>query len=174
MSDAPLHGHGGHEWFWEPGDERLIYPLKDLFKMYLDSVGRNSTLILGVTPATNGLIPAADARRLKEFGNEIKRIFGKPLASTHGRGVELTVETRGTDFEYVVLQEDIRKGERVREYVLETLQHGTWQPLARGTCIGHKHIHQFAAPVTATKIRLRIGKSIATPIISKLEIYTGK
>ncbi len=174
MSDAPLRGHGGHEWFWEPGDERLIYPLKDLFKMYLHSVGRNSTLILGVTPNTNGLIPVADARRLKEFGDEIKRVFGKPLAATYGTGVEFVLETGSDEFNYLVLQENIRKGERVREYVLEAMQNGTWHLVAKGTCIGHKRIHQLDAPVTAEQIRLRVVKSTATPIISRLEICNGK
>lgn len=171
MSDAPLRGYHGHEWFWEPGDEGLIYPLNDLFKMYLNSVGRNSTLILGVTPDTNGLIPEADAIRLKEFGDEVRRVFGKSLANTHGKGVELVLETKHVDFDYVVLQENIRKGERVREYVLETMQDGTWQTLAKGTCIGHKRIHQLDAPVTAAKIRLRIIRSTARPIIKNLAIY---
>ena len=37
MSDAPLRGyHGGHEWFWEPGDEEHIYPLENLIDMYYE------------------------------------------------------------------------------------------------------------------------------------------
>lgn len=44
MADAPLRGYNGrHEWFWEPGDEKHIYPLEDLVEMYYKSVGRNST-----------------------------------------------------------------------------------------------------------------------------------
>lgn len=31
MADAPLRSYNGrHEWFWEPGDEQHIYPLKEL------------------------------------------------------------------------------------------------------------------------------------------------
>jgi len=171
MSDAPLRGHGGHEWFWEPGDERLIYPLKNLFDMYINSVGRNSTLLLGVTPDTNGVIPAADAKRLKEFGDALKRVFGKPLAEASGTGTELLLETKGAEFNYVVLQEDIREGERVRNYVLEIMQDGTWQPLAKGTCIGHKRIHYLDAPVTTSKVRLRITKAAACPAIREFTLH---
>ena len=58
MSDAPLRGYNGrHEWFWEPGDEDHIEPLERLMDMYGQSVGRNSTLIIGLTPDPNGLLP---------------------------------------------------------------------------------------------------------------------
>jgi hypothetical protein len=33
------HAYRGHEWFWEPGDERIIYPLNRLTAMYERSVG---------------------------------------------------------------------------------------------------------------------------------------
>ncbi len=85
MSDAPLRGHGGrHEWFWEPGDEGHIYPLKDLVEMYYHSVGRNSTLILGLTPDPYGRIPQTDFIRLKEFGEEIQKRFANPIFEISG------------------------------------------------------------------------------------------
>lgn len=74
MADAPLRGYNGrHEWFWEPGDEQHIYPVKDLVDMYYQSVGRNATLILGLTPDNRGLLPDADVQHLTEFGQEIKK-----------------------------------------------------------------------------------------------------
>ncbi len=76
MSDAPLRGYNGrHEWFWEPADENHILPLENLVDMYYRSVGHNSTLILGLTPDPDGLIPGPDVRRLREFGDEITRRF---------------------------------------------------------------------------------------------------
>ena len=81
MSDAPLRGYyGRHEWFWEPGDESHIFPVKQLMDMYLHSVGHNSTLILGITPDTSGQIPGADVQRLKAFREAIRRRFSKPFA----------------------------------------------------------------------------------------------
>ena len=87
MADAPLRGYNGrHEWFWEPGDEKHIYPLQELMEMYYKSVGRNATLIVGLTPDNRGLLPDADVQRLKEWGDEIKKRFENPLASTTGTG----------------------------------------------------------------------------------------
>ena len=37
MSDAPLRGNGGHDWFWEPDREHIIYPLENLVEMYYNS-----------------------------------------------------------------------------------------------------------------------------------------
>ena len=48
---------------------------------YEKSVGRNATLILGLTPDPTGLIPAGDAQRLKEMGDEINRRFSSPIAA---------------------------------------------------------------------------------------------
>ena len=52
---------------------------------YEKSVGRNATLILGLTPDPNGLIPTGDEQRLKEFGTEINRRFSSPLARYRDR-----------------------------------------------------------------------------------------
>ena len=70
MADAPLRGYNGrHEWFWEPGDEEHIFPLTHLMEIYEKSVGRNSTLIMGLTPDPDGLMPEPDVKRLAEWGS---------------------------------------------------------------------------------------------------------
>jgi len=172
MSDAPLRGYNGrHEWFWEPGDEAHIYPLENLVEMYYGSVGRNSTLILGLTPDPNGLMPTPDVARLKEFGDEIRRRFDKPVAVTSGTGNTLVLDVnQPTRISHAILMEDIREGERVRAYVLEGLADGNWITLAQGTCIGHKHIERFDN-VTLTKVRLRVTRAIAQPIIRNLSVF---
>ena len=86
MSDAPLRGNGGHDWFWEPGREQPINPLDKLVDIYDRSAGHNTTLILGVTPNPDGLMPVPDVERLREFGEEIKRRFEYPIKSISGSG----------------------------------------------------------------------------------------
>lgn len=155
MSDAPLRGHGGHEWFWEPDDERLLQPLDALVDMYCRSVGHNSTLILGVTPDTRGLLPDADVARLREFGAEIERMFGTPLAQAvdrHGDVVELPLPARA--FDTVVMQEDIADGERVRRYELRLQSGGEWRTIGAGTCVGHQRIQRFDEPLRGSALRL--------------------
>ncbi|MFT6831178.1 MAG: alpha-L-fucosidase [Planctomycetota bacterium] len=169
MSDAPLRSH---EWFWDAGDDGKIKPLKQLVDMYMNSVGRNSTLIVGLTPDARGLMPDADVQRCKEWGDAIRRAFRDCVGQTSGQGQELTLTlSTPATFDGIVLQEDIRAGERVRKYVVEAMRDGAWQEVASGSCIGQKHIHRLATSVTAAQIRLRITDSVATPLILDFALY---
>ena len=91
MADAPLRGYNGrHEWFWEPGDEAHIFPVQKLVDMYYGSVGHNATLILGLTPDADGLIPQQDTDTLKAFGEAIKNRFSHPIAAASGDSIRNT------------------------------------------------------------------------------------
>jgi len=174
MSDAPLRGHGGHEWFWEPGDETLLWPLEDLVDMYCRSVGHNSTLILGLTPDDRGLLPEADVARLHELGAVLEQRFGHPLAriepTQEGAVVTLALPEERA-FDTVVIQEDIRHGERCRRYGLELRRDGEWQEIGAGTCIGHERIQRLNGPVRGTELRLVVRESVATPRIRLLSVH---
>ena len=173
MSDAPLRGYNGrHEWFWEPDDEPHIFPLENLMNMYYKSVGHNSTLILGLTPGPDGLLPEADVKRLNEWGDEIKRQFDNPLAQTNGKGETHTIDLdREVLVSYFVIQEDITVGERVREYTIEALIDDSWKQVANGSCIGHKRIQFLEKPVSSGKVRLRIIQSSAEPVIQSFQVF---
>lgn len=173
MSDAPLRGYNDrHEWFWEPGDDAHVFPLEHLMEMYNGSVGRNSTLILGVTPDDRGLLPETDVARLKEFGDEIQRRFGKPIASAQGEGKRLLLKLPATTkINAVVIAEDIRQGERVRSYKVEGKVNGKWKTLATGSCIGHKRIEEIE-PVEVSALRLQIGESLDLPVIAGFSVYS--
>jgi len=175
MSDAPLRGYNGrHEWFWEPGDEEHIFPLENLVDMYYKSVGRNSTLILGLTPDPDGLMPEPDVQRLKELGDEIKRRFSHPLASSSGKGNQIRLDLPSLlKIDHIILQEDIKQGERVRNYTIEVLVKGKWIELLRGQSIGHKRIHQFEE-IEVSKLRLTITDAIAEPMILNFSVYNSQ
>ncbi len=172
MSDAPLRGYNGrHEWFWEPGDEEHIFPLENLMDMYYKSVGHNSTLIMGLTPDPEGLLPEPDVKRLKEWGEEIEGRFHNPIAQTSGEGNEFLLHLKEpSEINHIVIQEDIQYGERVRKYVLEGLQGKQWITLDKGSCIGQKRIVKIG-PVEVRKIRLRIENAIAEPIIKYFSVF---
>jgi alpha-L-fucosidase len=175
MSDAPLRGfNGGHEWFWEPGDEKHIFPLENLMDMYYRSVGHNTTLIMGLTPNAEGLLPQPDVQRLKEWGDEIKRRFSTPLANTSGIGDKLKIKLKErAKINHIVLQEDISKGERVRKFILEGKTKNGWQSIVEGSVIGHKFIHVFE-DMEVSQVRLKINESIGEPVIKDFEVFNVK
>ena len=173
MADTPLRGaNGRHEWFWEPDDENNVYPLDALMEKYEKSVGRNATLIMGITPDTLGLIPAGDVQRLKEMGNEISRRFSTPLARTSGQKKSLTLALdRKRPVNYCIIQENIKNGERIRQYKVEAKVGGKWLTVCSGESVGHKRIEKFA-PVEATALRLTVTQAIAQPDIINFSAYS--
>jgi len=69
-----------------------------------------------------------------------------------------------------LVQEDIRLGQRVKEFTLEALSDGEWKDIAHETTIGCKRILRFHN-VTADKLRFTILDSKACPVISNIEVY---
>lgn len=172
MADTPLRGmNGRHEWFWEPDDENTVYPVESLMNMYYKSVGRNATLIVGLTPDTTGLIPSGDVQRLKEWGDEINRRFSSPIASTSGQKKSLTLKLdKAQPVNHCIIQENIRNGERIRQYKVEARVNGKWQTICEGESVGHKRIEQFPT-VEASALRLSISQSVAQPDIRNFSVF---
>ena len=175
MADAPLRGYNGrHEWFWEPEDEMNIFPLKNLMEMYYKSVGRNSTLIMGLTPNPEGLMDIGDVERLHEWGNEIQRRFANPLAVTSGSGKKIVLGLSGKQkVNHVIIQEEISLGERVRKYRVQALIKGRWETLCQGESIGQKRIEQIQ-DVECSKLRLIIDNSVADAKIRNFAAFFVK
>lgn len=71
---------------------------------------------------------------------------------------------------YVLIQEYIKLGQRVKNFSVEIEKDGKWQEVAKGTTIGYKRILRINS-VDAQKIRIVINDSKACPIISNVEIY---
>ena len=133
-----------------------VTSLENLIDMYYKSIGHNSTLIMGLTPDPSGLIPEPDVKRLKEWGDEIKRRFKNPIATMSGEGEVLDLRlAKATKINHIILQEDISNGERVRNYKLEVFINNQWKEVGRGECIGHKRI-QIIETVETSRIRLKI------------------
>ena len=172
MSDAPLRGYNGrHEWFWEPGDEKHIFPLEKLMHMYYNSVGHNSTLIMGLTPDPQGLLPQADVKRLEEWGAAIKKTFSNQIASTAGKGDRILLSLENsTIIENIVLQEDITLGQRVRAYNIQAYSNGQWRTIANGQSIGHKRIHKID-PTEVEQLRLEITEKTLPPVMERFSVY---
>lgn len=166
--DVPVRNH---DWFWQPNAEHKLFSLEQLMDMYYRSVGRNCNLLLNSTPDRDGLIPAADIQRYREFAAEIRRRFGTSAAETSGEGDTVTLKlSQPTTIDHVILQEDIRQGERIRAFVVEGLSGNEWKPLCAAQCVGHKRIDRFA-PVEVSEVRVRVTKSIAPPIIRRLAVF---
>lgn len=72
---------------------------------------------------------------------------------------------------YVILQEYIRLGQRIRKFNIEEWKDNSWQEIANATTIGHKRIIRLEQPVEIQKLKINIEDSKACPVISNVEIY---
>ncbi|MFD0696729.1 alpha-L-fucosidase [Paenibacillus sp. GCM10027628] len=166
--DVPIRKH---HWFWHPNDEDSLHSLDHLLDLYDRSVGHGATLLLNVAPDDRGLLPESDVQRVIEFGDEIRRRFSNPIASTTGEGTEVQLLFGSmTSVNHVILMEDIAYGERVREYVIEANLAGDWVELVRGSAIGHKKIDRFET-VQANGLRVRFINSVETPLVRSFSAF---
>lgn len=67
-------------WFWKEEENDDVKSLQQLIRIYYESVGRNSLLLLNVPPDTRGLIHEADSARLMELRTALDEIFSENLA----------------------------------------------------------------------------------------------
>lgn len=73
-------------------------------------------------------------------------------------------------FDVLLLQENIRMGQRVEKFVFEILENQSWKIIADGTTIGYKRLLRFE-PVKAKQVRLRITESRTNPTLAEFGLY---
>lgn len=72
--------------------------------------------------------------------------------------------------QYIVLQEYIPLGQRVKSFNIEILQDNEWKLVAEGTTVGLKRIMRID-PVETKNLRVNILDSRACPVVSGIGIY---
>ncbi|MFC9462610.1 alpha-L-fucosidase [Streptomyces sp. NPDC058430] len=150
-----------------------------LADIWFRSVGRNSVLLLNIPPDTDGLLPAADVARLKEFRERIDRELPEDLADgarvrDDGAGTR-TVDLRtAREVDRIRLAEDIRHGQQVEQFVVEAKSGGAWTEVARAGTIGASRVLVLPAPVTAREWRLRITQTRTGPHIARFGLYRSR
>lgn len=172
---APLEANTtlyDHYWFWSADKEQKRKSLDHLMECYYKSVGYGSVFLLNSTPDTTGLIPEDDIKLYKAFGREIDRRFKSPIAQINDKiGQSILLEFSGNKrVNHVVIMEDYQQGQRIREYIIEGYQDGSWKELCNGQSVGRKKIDYFTE-IEVSKIRLIIKKSIGESLIRNLSAY---
>ena len=90
-SDAKATSAG---WFWH-ADETPI-SAERMYQMYLETVGRNATLILNMPPNRDGVLPEATVNSCKQMGKYIAERLTTNLAE--GKGVMVSDTRTGGDY----------------------------------------------------------------------------
>lgn len=161
-----------HNWFWSAKNEKKRKSLDELMECYYKSIGYGSVFLLNSTPDTSGLIPEADRKLYKAFGDEIDRRFKTPIAiidNQKGKVVTLDIP-ESKKINHVVTMEDYRLGHRIREYKIEGFVDGSWKELCKGQSVGRKKIDYFDED-EVSKVRLTVTKNVNEPVVRNLSVY---
>lgn len=203
-------------WFWHSGESPKT--AEQLFTYYMQSVGRNATLILNFPPDKSGELPSATVSRMQELGTLLTNRLGNDLAqgkSANASAVRSTGTSRNyeggnvTDGDkdtywaapdgttscnitidlgssqrvrYVMLQEYIRLGQRVKGFNIQYSADGSsWNTASSNeamTTIGYKRIiplngsvSGLASGYTARYIRVNITSARACPTLHTVSVY---
>jgi alpha-L-fucosidase len=87
-----------------------------------------------------------------------------------GAWITLTLPEAVT-FNMVRMREAIQYGVRIDEFAVEAWQDGRWRSLAQHSCLGVRRLIRLDTPVTTRKVRLRIIKAAASPVLSEFGLY---
>ncbi len=166
-------------WFYSDSDEPTMKSLDELMGLYYYSVGRGTNLLLNIGPDREGKLPAKDTERLLEFGAEVRRCFGNPLAtiaqcSKDGQTwVYEPAEAHLLD--HIVIQEDLTGGECIHRFKISVVTAKSHRvvSLYEGQNIGHKAIIRLPA-VKASRVIVEILEYDGEPSLRELAFfYTG-
>lgn len=83
--------------------------------------------------------------------------------------IEITLP-KPAQVKYVMLQEYIKLGQRVKSFKVDVWKDNSWQTVAQATTIGYKRILPIAPTVTG-KIRITITDAKASPTLSSIKVY---
>ena len=161
-------------WFWRASETPQVKSVQELLKIYYESVGRNSLLLLNVPPDERGHIDPADSTRLREFRQALDTIFSDNLADRARIRRKADVWTISLSepktFNRLVLQEDLTLGQRIAAFTVEARVDGEWRAVAEETTVGFKRIVLFPE-VKADAVRVRVDESLAKPFLSTIALY---
>lgn len=164
-------------WFYSDQDEHTVKSVEELMGLYYCSVGRGCNLLINIGPDRRGLLPDKDTARLLEFGAEIRRRFGRPIATLK----DFTQPEPNTWVydgkervlaDHLVVQEDLTQGEHVRRFAVQMLVERYWITLWEGRNIGHKAICRFPM-VPVRKVRLQVLEADGPVTMRAIELHNS-
>ncbi len=164
-------------WFYHKNEDDKVKTDKDLMNIWNKSVGHGSNLLLNIPVDSRGLIHENDEKALMDFKKMRSDYFKNNLLTAGAFTKDFSKDTyditltKPQTFNCLVIQEDIKYGQRVKKFFIQVKENGAWKNVTFATSIGNKRIVYFQK-TTAKEIRIVFDEAFAKPIISKVELYS--
>ena len=152
-------------WFYSEYDVHTVKSVEELISLYYYSVGNGANFLINIGPDRRGLLPEVDARRLLEFGQEIRRRFSQPVPTTWKSiedGICIRLEEEQL-INHVILRENLTAGENIQAFRVSVRSGLIQRPVCvhMGAAIGHKRIITFPA-IRAAEVRIEVTEARGT------------
>ncbi|MEZ0486319.1 alpha-L-fucosidase [Fibrella aquatica] len=157
-------------WFYHASEDNKVRTPTNLVKLYYESVGRNSLLLLNIPPNREGLLADSDVASIRDFRRILNETFRNNLVvkapkQTDGKLATFTLLTPAKPlevqlasnavFDRISLQENIANGQQIIDGKVEYWDGRTWQLLKTFTTVGYKRLLRFPV-VRASKLRITV------------------
>ncbi len=156
-------------WFYHPLQTLTLKSLNLLMKIYYNSAGNNSLMLLNIPPNKDGLLAKSDVKRLREMGKWIRKenelLIRETKAEKTGDGytIQLTFPRQSVD--RIRLKEDTRKSQRVEKFSI----YADDKKIFSGTIIGFSKIAIFD-PVITDNLIVKIEECRNEPYLEQAEV----
>lgn len=176
-------------WFY--GDGSGLKPVSQLLDIYFNSVGKGAPLLLNIPPNKEGKFSEDYVARLYEFSDVMNKIhdYGlmkhkldtnfppsilapdndKSLDIALNQSLEITFD-KEIECDVFNVQEDIRYGQSIKEFVLEAFVNNKWKIVAQGNTVGYRRLLRFPK-VQTNKIRFTVLDALEHVKIRQLSLH---
>jgi len=189
--EADVSIHKG--WFYNKKPKRRS--LRELIRIYYNTVGGNALLLLNVPVSKNGIIEKKDEETLTKFGNIIYERFEKRVNYTISypdrKSSELEKIPLGEGNEpmdrnqnkiccnfgkkekirTIVLKEDIFHSQRIEEFYILYKKDDKVKIFDRFSVIGSKKIIRIKGTLNTDEIMIFVTQSRSNPYFRSIEFY---
>jgi alpha-L-fucosidase len=79
---------------------------------------------------------------------------------------------RAPQFDVILLQEDISRGQAVSAHHVDARWNGEWRTVAEGSTIGYKRLHRIP-PTAAAEIRVVVEAAVSEPHLAQISLHSS-
>ena len=181
-------------WFYHPDQDKKVKSVSKINKIWFNSVGRNSMMLLSFPPDTRGLVCDKDAENAIASNKCIEKMLsvnyaeGADISVPGGRVFKVVDRADGealSVYEASVIDislpcpqkinvfsigELIEAGERITSFKLEAIENGVARLLYEGSSVGFRRAFVFENG-EYTQLRFTVSGRMAEPLLTRIGLY---
>jgi alpha-L-fucosidase len=171
-------------WFHRDSENEKVKSPDQLYKIYLESVGRGANLLLNVPPDSRGLIHENDINALKGLKakiDEINQVNLLKQAALNEAGPDKNNPKKNSTWHYmlkkpatfngIILQEDLKYGQKIASATISLSLNGVQVFQEMITTVGNNRIIKLPKATNATELSIVINEAKGLPVLKRAKAF---